>query len=147
MKGRCPMSKFLVLFSTHDGQTEGIAERIGFRLSKAGHDVSVRSADVPDAASGIAEADAVIIGGPIRYGRFATPLVQLVRRNAGVLLARPTAFFSVSMSAAKDAAPAHACMAKFQAEAGWVTDDCAVFAGAIRYSRYPPFTRFMMKLI
>jgi menaquinone-dependent protoporphyrinogen oxidase len=141
------MSKFLVLFSTHDGQTEGIAERIGFRLSKAGHEVSVLSADSPDASREIDAAEAIIIGGAIRYGHFAASLADVVRRNAPVLLGRPSAFYSVSLSAAKDVAGAYACMTEFQAATGWIPDDTAVFAGALRYSRYSPFKRLMMKLI
>jgi menaquinone-dependent protoporphyrinogen oxidase len=141
------MSKILVLFSTHDGQTEGVAERIGFRLSKAGHEVSVLSVDSPDASRSIDASDAVIVGGAIRYGHFASSLADFIRRNAPLLLSRPSAFYSVSLSAAKDSADAHALMAEFEAATGWVPDDAAVFAGALRYSRYSPFMRFLMKRI
>jgi menaquinone-dependent protoporphyrinogen oxidase len=141
------MSKILVLFSTHDGQTEGIAERIGFRLSKSGHDVAVLSAESTDAAVAIDAADAVVIGGAIRYGRFSASLADLVRRSLPLLLGRPNAFYSVSVSAAKDAADANACMTEFQAETGWNPDDSAVFAGALRFTRHSPFMRFMMKLV
>jgi menaquinone-dependent protoporphyrinogen oxidase len=141
------MSKILVLFSTREGQTEGIAERIAFRLTKLGHEATVLSADSPDASRSIDEADAVIVGGAIHYGRFDPVLADLVRRNAPVLLSRPNAFYSVSLSAATDCADAHAVMAAFQSENGWIANDAAVFAGALRYSRYSPIKRFVMKLV
>ena len=141
------MSRVLVLYSTRHGQAEGIAERIALRLARAGHDVSVVSADVPDAAQAIDRAEAVVIGGSIRYGRFDPKLADLVRSKCAALAGRPNALYSVSLSAAKDAAPAHAIMAEFQAATGWLADDAVAFAGALRYSRYSPVMRWVMKLI
>jgi len=141
------MSNILVLFSTHDGQTEGIAERIGFRLSKLGYQVTVRSASAPDAVKALRECDGVIVGGSLRFGRFDSRLVAFVRENLDALFARPSAFFSVSMSAAKDTSSAVECMTAFEADTGWIPDDSAAFAGALRYTRYSRLVRMMMSLI
>ena len=38
-------------------------------------------------------------------------------------------------------------MAELEQQTGWIADERAAFAGALRYSAYSPFVRFMMKLI
>lgn len=144
------MARILVLFASFDGQTARIAERIGTVLANAGHAVSVRSADTSRAGRDIAEHDAVIVGGAIRYGRCARHLESLVRERAGAIAARPNAFFTASMSAAGPGAkPATAQRqaGEFCERTGWQPHETANFAGALRYRAYNPFTRFMMRLI
>jgi menaquinone-dependent protoporphyrinogen oxidase len=63
---------------------------------------------------------------------------------------RPNAFFSVCMSAAgPNANPATAWgyIDEFLARSGWQPDRLASFAGALPWSRYNPFIRFMMRII
>ena len=139
--------KFAIVYATHDGQAQSVAERIADRITKLGHSATVRSADAEEAAGDIDRADAIVVGGGIRYGRLPSSLVELVGERAFALASRPGALYSVSMSAARDVAPAHKCMAEFEQQTGWVADERAAFAGALRYSRYSPFMRFMMKLI
>lgn len=141
------MSRILVLYASFDGQTARIAERIAAGLAKAGHAVTVRSADAPEAARDIEECDALVVGGSIRYGRFASSLVERVRDRAPAIDERPNAFFSVSLSALRDDAAARACMKEFAQRTGWNADQLVAFAGALRYLEYTPFIRFMMRLI
>ena len=141
------MSKILILHASHDGQTEAVAERIADRLAKEGHRVNVCAAGSPRAAQEIRDADGIIVGGSIRFGRFARSLVRIVRRRAFALASRPSAFFSVSLSAVKDTEPAFACMTRFEAKTGWFPENSAAFAGALRYTRYPAPLRFVMRQI
>jgi menaquinone-dependent protoporphyrinogen oxidase len=141
------MAHILILYSSFDGQTLRIAERISATLAKAGHTLKLRDAAAPEAAEDILAADAVIVGGAIRYGRFDAALVQLVSENAPVLDRRPNAFFSVSLSAVHDANAAKGCMAEFVKRTQWRPERQAVFAGALRYRQYTPFVRFLMRLI
>jgi menaquinone-dependent protoporphyrinogen oxidase len=144
------MARILVLYASFDGQTERIAQRVGTVLHAAGHGVAVRSADAPQAGGDIAEHDAVIVGGAIRYGRCARHLENLAREHAQALAARPNAFFTVSMSAGGPGArPATAQRQadEFCERTRWQPRETANFAGALRYRTYNPFIRFMMRLI
>jgi menaquinone-dependent protoporphyrinogen oxidase len=145
------MASILLLYSTHDGQTAHIAERIARVLRAAGHAVTAYPSETPSADSDMARHDAVVIGGAVHMGRHARSLEELVRRNYVPLVARHnTAFFSVSLSAAgteAQRADASRVMAEFFLHTGWQPDDIAIFGGALPYTRYNPFVRFLMKLI
>jgi menaquinone-dependent protoporphyrinogen oxidase len=144
------MARILLLFSTHDGQTARIADRIARVLREASHEVTEYCAEEAGAGSDIERHDAVVIGGSVHMGHHARTLEQLVRRHAAALATRPSAFFSVSLSAAgteAQRADATRVMAQFFLRTGWQPDDVTIFAGALPYTRYNPFVRFMMKLI
>ena len=141
------MSKVLLIHASLDGQTEAIAERIADRVTGFGHQVVVRPFDAPQTWREAGTADAIIIGAPIRVGRFPKGLEEFIGRRRKAIARVPNAFYSVSLSAAKGEEPARGCMQKFGKATGWMPDDSAAFAGALRYSRYSPVVRFVMKLI
>jgi menaquinone-dependent protoporphyrinogen oxidase len=120
----------LVLFSTREGHTARIAERIAERLRGRGHRVDVVPAGAGIDASGYA---GVIVGASVHYGRHPVKLGKWLK-NAR-LEGRPSAFFSVSLGAKEHYA------AKFLRRAGWQPQLTAVFRGALKYSRYGPIQR------
>lgn len=145
------MSRILVIFASQDGQTARIARRIGEVLSAAAQTVIVRAVDAPDAASELLAADAVIVGGAVRFGHHLRSLEKFVRESQPALAARPNAFFSVSLSAShadeRHRAESERMVAEFAKATGWHPDATMRVAGALRYSRYNPFIRFMLKMI
>ena len=141
------MSKILLVHESHDGQTAAIAQRIAERIEREGHAVAVHRVDDSPVFRQAGTADAVIVGGPIRVGRFPKALADFVRRRRSAISRVPNAFFSVSLSATADPGPAHECLRKFGKETGWIPDKSAAFAGALRYTSYSPLVRFVMKLI
>jgi menaquinone-dependent protoporphyrinogen oxidase len=144
------MANILILFASVDGQTERIARRIGAVLDREGHDVVFKAEHEPGLTAALEAADAVIVGGGIRVGHHSKHLVKLVRDYRGSIAARPNAFFSVCLSAggpgAKPAAAA-GYIDDFIRATGWQPRTIASFAGALLYTRYNPFIRFLMKLI
>ena len=144
------MARILVLYSSFDGQTRRIAARIGEVLHHAGHAPVVRAADSSDVTGELEAADGVVVGAAIRYGHFAKQLESLVRSRRAMLAARPNAFFSVCLTAGGPGAkPAVASgyVEDLLDRTGWTPGDTAIFAGALRYRKYNPFIRFMMRLI
>lgn len=144
------MGRFLVIYSSIDGQTARIAERVALMAAQAGHDAAVLEADAGGLDAAIRDADAVVIGAAIRYGHYSRTLENLVRAHHGAIAARPNAFFSVCLSAGGPGArPATAWgyVDDFIVRTGWQPARIASFAGALRYSRYNPFIKFMMRLI
>ena len=144
------MPRILILFASVDGQTARIAGRIGAVLARAGHSVTPMQVGAPRRAGALEEHDAVIVGGAIRYGHHPRKLEAAVREHLGAIAARPNAFFSVSLSAGGPGArpPVAAGYVKeFGERTGWQPRCVATFAGALRYTKYSAFIRFMMRLI
>jgi len=142
--------RVLLIHSSHDGQTAGIATRIGRVLAQAGHVPVVLGADDPSVVADIGDSDAVVIGAGIRYGSHGAAIERLVAHNIAALCSRPTAFFSVSLSAGGPGArPAEAAryVHEFLDRTRWQPMASATFGGALRYTRYNPFIKFMMRLI
>lgn len=144
------MARILVLYSSIDGHTKRIAQRIGAVLASEGHVATLRSADAPAAAAEIARSDAVILGAAIRYGHYAPGLDQRVRAYREAIEARPNAFFSVCLTAGGPGARPKAAQRyvdELMATTGWRPGGVAIFAGALRYRHYDPFTRAVIRLI
>ena len=144
------MARILVLYSSHDGQARSIATRIAYILRRAGHDVAMCSATAPGIGQEIGLSDGVIVGGAVRYGRFAPRLLSLVRRRKELFKALPSAFFAVCLSAGGPGAKPEAARGYvdgFIRRTGWQPEDTAIFAGALRYRQYNPLIRLMMRLI
>jgi menaquinone-dependent protoporphyrinogen oxidase len=143
------MASILVVYATVDGQAGRIGERIGAVLRRAGHVIDVRPVASTTIAH-VAEAEGVIVGGAIRYGHYPKALEAFVRDNRDSIAARPNAFYSVCLSAGGPGAkPATALgyVDEFITRTGWQPGRIASFAGALLYTRYNPFIRFMMRII
>jgi menaquinone-dependent protoporphyrinogen oxidase len=144
------MKPVLVLYASTHGHTARIATRIAEALEHAGAEVDLRRADRADDPSPVAYA-AVIAGGSIHAGHHQRELVSWARRHATSLGELPSAFFSVSLSAADDTDEARATARKyvddFVEETGWTPRKTASFAGALQYLEYDFFTRLLIKMM
>jgi len=90
----------------------------------------------------------VIVAGSLHGGRHQRRLLRFVRDNLVALARLPTAFLSVSLSATGSDFPgARRCADAFLAETGWRPDVVRLVAGALMYSRYGIFKRWMMRRI
>jgi menaquinone-dependent protoporphyrinogen oxidase len=129
------VARVLLLFSTTDGQTARIAERLREALQSSGHRVTVRRAEEQGAFDAIATHDAVVVGASIRYGHHSRRLEREVKKNLPGIEARPNAFFSVSLSAGGPGAKPDQVaryLRDFAARTGWRARRTASFAGAHR---------------
>lgn len=144
------MSRFLVLFASHFGQTRRIAERISARLRELRHEVEL--VDVRSDPRGLPppqDYDAVVLGSRVEFGRHAAELRGYISAHADALSEMPTAFFSVSMAAARPSAGADPSgyMDALFGDLGWKPARAIAFAGALPYRKYGWFLRFVMKRI
>ena len=143
------MARILILYSTTDGHTRKICDRLRSLIAPRGHEVEVASI-TQDPAANLELFDAIVIGASIRYGKHSPLLFDFIRRHARLLNERPSAFFSVSVSArkAKNSRPdTNPYMRKFLRRISWRPGQLAVFAGKIDYPRYTSFDRFMIRFI
>ena len=142
------MKQVLVLYASTHGHTATIAERIAQALEQSGAPAELRRAD---AKLDVAPADyaAVVVGGSVHAGHHQRELVDWARRHATSLGAMPSAFFSVSLTAADDTDEARATARRyvdeFVEETGWTPGRTASFAGALQYLEYDFFTRLLIK--
>jgi menaquinone-dependent protoporphyrinogen oxidase len=144
------MARILILFATREGQTRRIAERMAEVLSRLGHAATLLDATTLSIAPDWSTIDGVIVGASIHYGRHPRALQRLVRRQRGALESRPSAFFSVSLSAGGPGANPDAArryLEKFQRSTHWRPSQIAGFGGALQYSEYVTWKRLMMRLI
>ena len=144
------MKQVLVLYGSTHGHTAKIASRIADVLERAGTPTEVRRADAnSDPVPG--DYAAVVVGASIHAGHHQREIVAWARRHATGLGAMPTAFFSVSLSAADDTDEARAAARKylddFVEETGWTPARTASFAGALQYLEYDFFTRLLIKMM
>jgi len=140
------MATILILYATTEGQTARISERIAQTLRTEGH--SAQTCPLEAAERQIAaKRDAVIIGASIHYGRHPRSLRSFVRDRHAILDERPSAFFSVSLSAGGPGAKPEAAeryLDKFLRQVGWHPKQTAKFAGALQFSKYGAFKRLLM---
>jgi menaquinone-dependent protoporphyrinogen oxidase len=142
------MPRSLILYATTEGQTARIAERMAQTLRGKGHTVDAFPADT--APANLDVYDGVIIGASIHYGRHPGYLRALVRKHREALTARPSAFFSVSLSAGGPGArpeSAKRYLDKFLRQCSWHPRQAATIAGALQYSKYGSFKRLLMHMI
>ncbi|WP_150538994.1 menaquinone-dependent protoporphyrinogen IX dehydrogenase [Actinobacillus vicugnae] len=141
--------KTLILYFTTDGQTLRIAERLAQEIT---HDVELISLkqQAVDFAEKLASADQIVIGASIRYGHFNQAVYQFIEQYHPVLNQKPSAFFSVNLTARKDnrkTPETNVYTRKFLAKIDWKPTQVEVIAGALLYPRYSLFDRLCIQLI
>ena len=142
------MTKLLLVYHSHDGQTTKVAGHLALRLRERGlevDDVEARHAPPPDGY------DAVVVGDSIRLGRHSRALTRYLRRHREALWSVPVAVFQVSMTSARHDtahdAEAHRLMRRLVEGTGLQPALTMTFAGALRYSEYGWVTKRVMRSI
>jgi menaquinone-dependent protoporphyrinogen oxidase len=145
------MARIALLYGTTEGQTAVIAERIADVLADVGHDPALFHVDHLPEDFALADYDAAVIGASIHVGKHQRYVADFVAANVEALNAMPSAFYSVSLTAADGSeeawATARELLTDFLDETGWRPDATAVVPGALKYSEYGVLKRFLMKRI
>lgn len=143
------MSRVLIIYSTTDGQTLKISEKLQQNIVANGDECQLMAmADARDIDW--QQVDKVIVGASIRYGSFNKELLRLVERYQQELSERPNGFFCVNLTArkaGKDTPEGNAYMQKFLKWSPWQPKALDVFAGALLYSRYRLSDRLIIQFI
>lgn len=141
--------KILIVYGTSEGQTRKIARFMEDELQEVGHQVALSDAsDEPPAPKGY---DAVLIGASVHMHQYQAGVSHYIREHAEALAQLPTAFFSVCLAIASDDEESHAEVQKLTDEylekMGWEPRMQRQIAGALKYTRYDFFKRWIMKMI
>ena len=138
------LMKTLILYSTHDGQTQKIASFIANVIKE---NVEVKS--IHDEFD-LQAYDRIMIGASIRYGHFNKQLYKMLEKHTALLNQKTTSFFGVNLTARKpekSTPETNVYVRKFLQRMTWKPTISAVFAGALLYPRYKFFDRIMIQLI
>lgn len=142
------MADVLVVYASLEGQTAKVARRIVETLVRRGDRVTAAPVE---AGPSPAAYDAVVVGASIHAGRFPAAIVRYVREHLRALRDRPNALFVVCLTAARDDAAARETIAGYLGElreaTGWIPEEEARFAGALRYRDYGLLKRALMRRI
>jgi menaquinone-dependent protoporphyrinogen oxidase len=143
------MAKILIIYSTTDGHTLHICQKLQQIIEAQGHELELvaiqNSFDLDLQAF-----DKIAIGASIRYGKHNPLVFEFIRRNQAVLDSKPNAFFSVNVVArkpGKNQPHTNPYVKKFLKKINWKPKAVAVFAGKIDYPRYNSFDRLVIRFI
>ena len=143
------MSAILILYSSVDGHTVKICERLGRIAEQRGHRISV--AALEHASRTRPEGfDKLVIGASIRYGRHRPNVAQFMRENRELLRSKPSAFFTVNIvarKANKNTPETNPYLRKFLRQLRWRPRVLGAFAGKLDYPRYGFWDRQIIRFI
>ena len=141
--------RILIAYATSYGQTAKIAGRMADLLMASGEAVTLVNAGHHPRDFRAGEFDAVIVGGSIIGGRHQRAIVRFVRAHRALLNATPSAFFSVSGSAAShlatERAKARQFVHDFLETTGWHPGLTETIGGAMAYTKYNPLIRWLAR--
>jgi menaquinone-dependent protoporphyrinogen oxidase len=143
------LSRILIAYSSVDGHTRKICDRIAERVAAAGHAVQIDEI-VDNNTLDVTAFDCIVIGASIRYGKHRPNVFDFIEHRRAVLEAKPTAFFTVNVVArkpGKDTPEGNSYLQKFLEQSRWKPTLLGVFAGKIDYARYGPVDRAMIRFI
>jgi len=143
------MARILILYSTTDGHTLAICQRLRQVIEQQNHQVTLVS--VNDAAQAdLTLFDKIVVGASIRYGKHRPQLYDFIKKNAHLLDSKPNAFFTVNVVARKpdkNQPETNPYLKKFLQQIPWRPRQLAVFAGKIDYPKYSFWDRQVIRLI
>ena len=142
------MSSFLVIYSSTDGHTKTICERIKNFLDDGNLSelTSIEDAKKID----LYKFEKIIIGASIRYGKHSKELYNFIKLNKNILDKKKCAFFSVNVVARKpekNTAETNPYINKFLKISKWKPNKLRVFAGKVDYPNYNFFDKYIIKFI
>jgi menaquinone-dependent protoporphyrinogen oxidase len=143
------MSRTLLAYSTTDGHTPRICQRLADVLEEHGQTVTVAPLGQADALAPESY-DQIVIGASIRYGKHQPQVAQFIARHQLLLENRPCGFFSVNIVARKpekNRPDTNPYLLKFLQQIRWKPALLEVFAGKLDYPRYRFFDRIMIQFI
>ena len=142
------MFKSLIIYSTTDGHTKTICERIKNFLTD-GNLVELFSLEDAKKVD-LSNFEKIIIGASIRYGKHSKELYKFIKLNKNILDQKKSAFFSVNVVARKpekNTAETNPYINKFLKISKWKPNKISVFAGKVDYPNYNFFDKYIIKFI
>lgn len=145
------MSTVLVGYGSIEGQTRKISRRVAQKVEAMGHEAVLYDLAEKHDDSEWPNPDAVIIGAPIHEHHFPAAVKRYLKSHSDRLKGLPGMFLSVSLAAMSDEEGDKADLRKlcedFAKSVHWAPVEVHQIAGALRYTEYNFFKRFILRQI
>ena len=142
------MSGYLIIYSSTDGHTKTICEKIINFLDDRN---IVKLVSLDEATKlNLITFNKIIIGASIRYGKHSKELYKFIEVNKKILNEKKSTFFSVNVVArkpGKNTPETNPYIKKFLKISKWKPKIIGVFAGRVDYPNYNFFDKYMIKFI
>jgi menaquinone-dependent protoporphyrinogen oxidase len=141
-----------VFYATTEGQTARIAEFLAASLRQVGLESEALAVASREAAGlDWSRIRGTLLGASVHFGKHQRAAAVFARAHRVALNAHPSAFFSVSLSAASsnpdERVAARAIAQRFTEVAHWRPSEIACLAGALAYRKYGWLKRMIMRRI
>ncbi len=140
--------KILILYSSTDGQTKNISQKMKEILSDK-NEVELNSIENSFDLN-LESFSKIIIGASIRYGKHKNEIYNFIKMNKETLDKKKNAFFSVNVVARKpekNDSDTNPYIKKFLKISNWKPNKIGVFAGRVDYPNYNFFDKYIIKFI
>lgn len=141
--------KLMIVYGSTEGQTRKICEFLRNESEKAGHIPALFDTTVTPPAPD--EFDAALIAASMHGGKYQVPVRDYVQTHHTTLNKMKTGFISVSLTAATDEPESWKELKQHTEEllleTGLEPGFIEQVAGALRYTQYDFFKRFIMRMI
>jgi len=144
-------STTLIIYSSVDGQTKKICERIYSILLERKESVRLMAVeDFLKEAVSLSDFHKIILASNIRYGKHHKDITALIHQHHQLLQSKTAAFISVNLVARKkekSSFDTNPYVIKFLESIPWKPTVTAVFAGKLNYQIYSFMDRLVIQLI
>ena len=141
------MIKTLIIYSTTDGQTVKICNK----LAEVNSSENVKLCSLNDVVKeDLNSYNKIIIGASIRYGKHNQNVLDFIKSRMKILNMVKTAFFSVNVVARKkekNTPLTNPYVIKFIKQTNWQPTKIGVFAGKVDYPSYRLFDKYIIRFI
>lgn len=154
------MKPILIVYATREGHTRLIAEHIAEHLRARAFAVELHDARDSENRPRVGGFSAVLLAASLHLGKHEKEMQRFIEREHSVLATLPTAFLSVSLSAAgaqdttrtaehrrRVLGELTKCSEALFEKTGWHPKRTEFVAGALMYTHYNPLIRWVMKRI
>ena len=142
------MPHILIIYSSTDGHTKTICERISDFLNNK-NEIKIMSLNEATKFD-LSTFNKIIIGASIRYGKHSKKLYEFITSNKNLLDQKQSVFFSVNVVARKpekSSPETNPYIKKFLKISNWRPKKIEVFAGRVDYPNYGFLDKYVIKFI
>lgn len=139
----------LLIYSTVDGHTRHICERMKFVMTAMGQQVTLLPLEQAESLN-LAKFERIVLGASIRYGKHRPQVAEFLIKNQAALASKANALFSVNIVARKpekNQPHTNPYMVKLLKQIGWQPHLLGVFAGRLNYPALGYIDRQMIRFI
>jgi len=139
--------RVLIVYATSEGHTRKVASAIESHLADQGHEAAVFDSALGLGNVGLDAFGAIIVAASVHDRVHQETIVDFIIAHRERLQATPSAFLSVSLSAAMEGGSmeARGYIDRIIRETGWHPTETLPVAGALKYSEYDYFRQQIVK--